>query len=335
MTYKIAVLPGDGIGPEVTEQSIRVLEATGLRFDFNYANIGFETYNREGTNLPDKTLEAITISDSALFGAVTTPIEKIEGYKSPILKLRQQLELYANIRPAISVPHENSRQGIDLIVVRENTEDLYSGIERIEDNGNRAITERVITREASERINRYAFEYAKKHNMSKVHAIHKANIMRVTCGLFLEAYDKISAEYPSISAEKMLVDTSAMELIRKPEQFQVIVTTNMFGDILSDISSQLTGGIGLAASGNIGERYSVFEPIHGSAPNLAGKNTANPIGTILAGAMMLEHLTEYETADRIRKAVHNSIRDKKVTPDLGGRLNTIEATNAIIERMQK
>jgi len=330
--YRICLLPGDGIGPEVIGCAEQVLGALPLELEFNLAEIGFETYQRLGTPLPDATLDKIRNASAALFGAVTTP-PNIQGYFSPVVRMRQSLDLYSNLRPIRSIPHPTSRSGINILIVRENTEGLYSGIERMEDNGQRAITERVITRKGSERIIRKAFEMARQTNRKTVHLVHKANVLRLTCGLFRAVGLEVAKEYSDIEMKEMLVDTCAMELVRAPEQFEVIVTTNLFGDILSDEASMLVGGLGVAASGNIGVDAAVFEPVHGSAPTLAGTGKANPIATIMAAAMMLDYLGEKEQAIRLQNAVVSSIADGQVTSDMGGVLTTDQATKNIIQRL--
>ncbi|HVN16802.1 MAG TPA: isocitrate/isopropylmalate dehydrogenase family protein [Anaerolineales bacterium] len=332
MTYRICLLPGDGIGPEVIDCTEQVLRAMPLDFEFTRAKIGFNAYERLGTPLPDSTLDAIRSSSAALFGAVTTP-PNIPGYFSPVVRMRQSLELFANLRPCRSIPHASSQPNIDLIIVRENTEGLYSGIERLEDNGSRAITERVITRRASERIIRKAFDLARQTNRKSVHVIHKANVLRQTDGLFRAVALEIAKEYPDIAMQEMLVDTCAMELVRAPEQFEIIVTTNLFGDILSDEACMFVGGLGVAASGNIGESAAVFEPVHGSAPTIVGTGKANPIASFLASAMMLDYLGEKDCADSLRRAVESCIAENQVTPDLGGLLTTMQVTKSIMERI--
>jgi len=328
--HRICLLPGDGIGPEVIGQAQRVLRALDPGLTFETAEIGYGAYQKLGSPLPQATLDCIQSAEATLFGAVTTPPD-IPGYFSPIIRLRQSVDLYANIRPCRSLPHPGSRPGINLVVVRENTEDLYSGVERVEDDGNRAVSEMIITRKASERIIRRAFELAKSSGFNKVTVVHKANVLRQTCGLFRRVALEVAPQYPDIKMEEMLVDTCAMELVRDPAQFQVIVTTNLFGDILSDEASMLVGGLGVAYSGNIGAKTAVFEPVHGSAPKLAGTHKANPAATILSACLMLEYLGEPEAAERLRAAVIESIRLGKVTEDLGGSLTTEEATDSIIE----
>lgn len=329
MTYRICLLPGDGIGPEVIASARNVLTALPLEWDFIECGIGYGEYGRSGSPLPDSTLQAVRHADAALLGAVTTP-PNIPNYFSPVVRMRQSLDLYANLRPTRSIPHESSRPNIDLIIVRENTEGLYSGIERLEDDGNRAITERVITRKCSERVIRNAFELARQTNRKSVHVVHKANVLRQTCGLFRTVALEIAKEYPDITMHEMLVDTCAMELVRAPEQFDVIITTNLFGDILSDEACMFVGGLGVAASGNIGADAAVFEPVHGSAPTIVGTGKANPIATLLATAMMLDYLNETESAERLRKAVNECIANNESTPDLGGSLTTGQVTERVI-----
>ncbi|MEK6916127.1 MAG: isocitrate/isopropylmalate dehydrogenase family protein [Nanoarchaeota archaeon] len=333
MSYKICILPGDGIGPEVIRETVKVLKALPLKFEFTYGDIGYDCYLKRGDALPQDTIKKVEKADATLFGAVTTP-PNIKNYSSAILRLRQHFDLYSNLRPCISFPHEISQKGISMYIVRENTEDLYSGVERVEDNGNKAITEMIITRKASERIIRYAFELAKEKNLKKVTVVHKANVLRETCGLFRQVALEVAKNYPKIEMQEMLVDACAMQLIKNPGQFEVIVTTNMFGDILSDEASMLVGGLGLAYSGNIGKEKAVFEPVHGSAPKYAGKNIANPFATILAAKLMLEFLGENKAAQKVEDAVMSAIKKGDVTQDLGGNLTTEQAGDAVVERIK-
>lgn len=331
--HRVCLLPGDGIGPEVIGAARRVLGALPVQFEWTEGEIGFGAYQRNGSPLPEATLEKVRTAEATLFGAVTTPPD-IPGYFSPILRLRKTFDLYANLRPIRSIPNPVSRQGIDMVIVRENTEGLYSGIERVEEDGARAVTERVITRRGSQRIARAAFELARKRGAGKVTVVHKANVLRQTCGLFRRTALELAAEYPDLEVQELLVDTCAMELIRAPEQFQVIVTTNLFGDILSDEASMLVGGLGLAASGNLGEGAAVFEPVHGSAPKLVGTGQANPLATLISAAMLLEHLGEGVQAARLRAAVEQVIATGRVTPDLGGTLRTEEVVDAVIQVLE-
>jgi len=328
--YQICYMGGDGIGPDVTIESIRLLQATGISFNFVQAEIGFEAYNKYGTPLPQKTIEICKKSDAILFGAITTP-PNIKGYFSPIVRLRKNLDLYANVRPFKSLPIPNQKPGIDFIIVRENTEDLYAGQERLTKEG--AIAERVITKKGCEKIIKFAFELAKKQNRKKVTVVHKANILRITDGLFLDIAKKISQRYPQIIMEEMLVDSCAMQLIKKTEAFDVIVTTNMFGDILSDEAAGLTGGLGVAASGNMGNNQGLFEPVHGSAPKYAGRNIANPMASFLSSAMMLEFLGEDKMAQKIRRSIKKTIELGLTTKDLGGKLKSSEFTDKVINNL--
>lgn len=327
--YRICLLPGDGIGPEVVSAARRVLASLPLEFEWSEAGIGLAEWQRSGNPLPDETLQAIKSADATLFGSVTTPPD-IANYRSPVLRMRQELDLFANLRPCRSIPHAISCPDINLLVVRENTEDLYIGRERLEDNGDTAIGEMQITRRASTRIAQAAFEQARLRGLKKVTVVHKANVLRQTSGLFRRVALEVAQQYPDIPVEEMLVDTCAMELIRAPEQFGVIVTTNLFGDILSDEASMLVGGLGLACSGNIGAETAVFEPVHGSAPKMAGLDQANPLATILSTAMMLDYLGEGGQARRIEAAVLTAIQQNRVTSDLGGTLGTQAAADAII-----
>lgn len=327
---RVAVLGGDGIGPEVVDAAVSVLEGLGvpLRCEGPYP-IGFAAYRKRGTPLPEETLAAVRDADAALFGAVTTPPDE-PGYRSPVLALRQGLGLFANVRPCASAPHPSSRPGIDLVIVRENTEGLYAGRERVEDEGRRAVSERVITRAASERIVRFACEFARRRGARRLCLVHKANVLRVSDGLFRRAGLEVAASYPQLEVEELLVDACAMRLLRDPERFEVIVTTNLFGDILSDEACMLVGGLGLACSANIGECAALFEPVHGSAPDIAGEGIANPLAAIGSAALLLEHLGEDAAAERVRAAVRDVLAAGRTTPDLGGALGTVEVTQAVL-----
>jgi homoisocitrate dehydrogenase len=277
-------------------------------------------------------LAACRAAEAVLFGAVSSPLAPVDAmraspYRSPIVALRRELGLYANLRPAVSRPVPGSRPGIDLLIVRENTEGLYAGRERRADD--EAVTERVITRGASARIARVACEAAQGRR-GQVTIVHKANVLRATCGLFREAALAVASEFPDLHVEEMLVDTAAMRLVTDPERFDVIVTTNLFGDILSDEAAGLVGGLGLAPSGNVGDGQALFEPVHGSAPDIAGRGIANPVGAILAAAMMLDYLGEGLAAERVRRAVEVVLRDGPRTPDLGGTATTDDVTDAIV-----
>jgi len=325
--YRICIMPSDGIGQEVIPAAVEVLRSLPLDFVFVEADAGWDCFLRRGVSVPEETLATIRGSHAALFGAVSSPLRKVEGYKSAVVTMRQQLDLYANLRPVVTIPLASSRQGVDMVIVRENTEGLYVGQEeRLPD---RAIAKRVITVRGSERIVRYAFDLARRQKRRKVTIVHKANILKETCGLFREIGLRVAAEYPDIATEEMLVDTAAMRLVTDPQKFDVLVTTNLFGDILSDEASALCGGLGLAPSGNIGEQAAIFEPVHGSAPDIAGKGIANPLAAILAAAMMLDHIGEAQQAARVRNAVYAVLGQGVLTPDLGGTAHTTDITAAV------
>jgi len=329
-TYKIAVIPGPGIGGEVVPEAVRLLESTDLNFDFRYFEVGYEVFQKTGTPVPDDVLAGIRETQACLFGATTTPVG-VPGYKSAIITLRRALGLYANVRPAKSLPIQKSVKDVDLVIVRENTEGLYSGMEfELADS---AYSIRVITRKATERIARFAFDLAMKRR-KKVTVVTKANVLRLSDGLFLEVARKVAEDYPDVEVEEAFVDVTAMRLILKPQIFDVIVTSNLFGDILSDEAAGLVGGLGLAPSANIGADYGLFEPVHGSAPRLAGKDIANPMAAIMASKMMLDYLGETGWAERIEKAVVTVLEEGKVlTPDLGGSSSTKQVTDAIIKAL--
>ena len=328
MTYRICLIEGDGIGHEVIPGARRILEAIGLDFEFVVAEAGWDTFQRFGVALPQATLDVVRAADATLLGAVQSPFGQVEGYRSPIIELRSALDLYANLRPVRSQPIAASRPGIDMLIVRENSEGLYAGRERLD--GDVAVTERVITRAGSERIARTAFRLAAARRRH-VTIVHKANILRATCGLFRRVALGVSEGFPDIMVDEMLVDAAAMRLIISPERFDVILTTNLFGDILSDEAAALVGGLGLAPSGNLGDKHAYFEPVHGSAPDIVGQGIANPLATFLAAAMMLEHLGLDDEAGRVRGAVEGVLRLGTATPDLGGRASTEEVTDAVID----
>jgi homoisocitrate dehydrogenase len=296
MSHTITVIPGDGIGQEVIPAARRVLEVLGLPLHFQTAEAGFGTFERCGNALPPETLALCEASDAILFGATSSPMTKVEGYKSPVLALRRHFDLFANLRPA-------RQDGIDLLIVRENTEGLYSGRERVEDNGATAITERVITVRASERIVRTACEQARARR-GKLTLVHKANVLKETCGLFRKVGLEVTAQYPDLVVDELLVDAAAMWMVQDPTRFDVIVTTNLFGDILSDIAAGLTGGLGIAPSANLGAgRPALFEPVHGSAPDIAGKGIADPRAAILSAALLLDFLEYGEQAAAVRRGI--------------------------------
>ncbi len=330
MTWRVAVIPGDGIGQEVIPAAVQVLGATRIPFEFTLAEAGWATFEQQGTALPAETLALVKECRLALFGAVSSPARKVPGYKSPIVALRRELNLYANLRPAVSAPLPSSRPGIDLLLVRENTEGLYAGRERRE--GDTAIAERVITRGACERIGSLAATLAMQRRQHLT-IVHKANILPETCGLFRDLVRAQAAAYPALRVDELLVDTMAMRLVLTPEEFDVIVTTNLFGDILSDEAAALVGGMGIAPAGNIGPEAAVFEPVHGSAPDIAGKGIANPTAAILAASMLLTHIGEEQAARRVRQAVWRVLEHGPHTPDLGGAAGTADVTRAVIENL--
>ena len=326
--YNIAKMPGDGIGPEVMSAAIAVLEAleekNDIGFDFVELPVGDELKARTGVALPPGTVEEVGRSDAALFAAVG------ETAKEVILPLRQRLDLYVNLRPAKVYPHVPSvKEDIDMVIVRENTEGMYKMVgDRGEDWG---FNVRVITRKASERIARFAFEYATRNGREKVTCVHKANVLDKTCSIFREACSHVAGSYPGIVFDEVIVDACAMRLITRPEAFDVIVTTNMFGDILSDEAAGLVGGLGMAPSGNIGDDNAIFEPIHGTAPRMAGRGIANPMATILSASMMLDWLGEREAAKNVEEAVIRVLTEGKIlTQDLGGSAKTNEVAQAVV-----
>lgn len=328
--YDIAIISGDGIGREVMESSEYLLSKLDLNFNFEYGEAGFDCFNKNGTTLPEETIKIAKSSDATLFGASTsTP-----GQPSPIINLRKELKVYANLRPIKSYKGIKSiKDNIDFIIVRENTEGLYSQIEY--GDSEKVIAERVITRKASEKISEMAFKLAsRRKKQNKVTCVHKSNVLKKTDGVFKESFYNVAEKYPKINTEDFYVDATAMYLITNPENFDVIVSTNLFGDILSDESAGLVGGLGLAPSGNIGDKYGLFEPVHGSAPDIAGKEIANPCSMILSTAMMLDYLGEKEIASKINRAVENVVAKRKVlTPDLGGNAKTMDMTKAIVSEV--
>jgi 3-isopropylmalate dehydrogenase len=327
MMYKIALLPGDGIGPEVMDATVTVMKAlekkTDIQFEFKTYMVGDAEKKRSGTALPQATIDGVKVADACLFACVG------ETAKETILPLRQKFNLYANLRPAKAYPGVPAlKPETDLMIVRENTEGIYK---MIGDRSPRsAFNIRVITWEASERIVRYAFEYAKENGKSKVTSVHKSNVLDYTDGLYLEASRYVAKKYPDIEYQELIVDAAGMRLVMNPERFQVVVTTNMFGDILSDVTAGLVGGLGMAPSGNVGDEMCIFEPVHGSAPDIAGKGIANPAACILSAAMMLDWLKEEKAADMVEEAVLNVLREGRLkTPDLGGINKTTEFAEAV------
>ncbi|ACA55181.1 isocitrate/isopropylmalate dehydrogenase family protein [Clostridium botulinum] len=332
MKYDITLIPGDGIGPEVTEAARKVIDAVGADINWHVVEAGEKVLDKYGTPLPDYVLDSIKETKVALKGPVTTPVGK--GFRSVNVTLRKSLNLYANIRPVKSYKGIKSRyENVDLIIVRENTEDLYAGIEHmIGDDIAESI--KVITKKASDRIVDYAFNMARKENRNKVTAVHKANIMKLSDGLFLNCAKEVASRNKDIDFEDVIVDAMAMKLVLNPEKYDVLVMPNLYGDILSDMAAGLVGGLGLLPGANIGYEGAVFEAAHGAAPDIAGKNKANPTACILSGAMMLNYIGENEKAKKIENAIEKVfVEGKYLTEDLGGSSTTEEFTKAIIENL--
>jgi len=327
--YQITLIPGDGIGPEVTSSAKTLIEAVLEKHSAEKINWDVQNAGQTAeTILPDALLKSLETNKIALKGPITTPIGK--GFKSINVQLRQKYGLFANVRPVKKIIEGRYDENIDFVIFRENTEGLYAGIERVE-SPDRIIAEKVTTRAASERIGRAAFDYAKKLGLDKVTVVHKANILKQCDGLFLESVTNVSKEYPEIKLEAVIVDNMAMQLVMTPSQYQVIVTTNLYGDILSDLSAGLVGGLGLVPGANLNDEMAVFEPVHGSAPDIAGKDMANPTACILSGVMLLEHIGELEASKTLYQAVVNTLLDpSKRTKDLGGPLGTKAYTDEIL-----
>ncbi|ATD67956.1 isocitrate dehydrogenase [Luteimonas chenhongjianii] len=335
MTHTITVIRGDGIGPEIMDATLHVLDAMQLGLSYEDADAGLMALEKHGELLPAATLESIRRNRIALKSPLTTPVGG--GFSSINVELRRQFDLYANVRPATSFPNTRSRfaDGVNLITIRENTEGSYiSEGQEVSADGETAVSITRITRKGSDRIVRYAFELARNTGRKKVTIVHKANILKSTSGLFLKVAREVAAEYPDIEANEMIVDNTCMQLVMRPEQFDIIVTTNLFGDIISDLCAGLVGGLGLAPGANIGADAAIFEAVHGSAPDIAGKGVANPCALLLAAAQMLDHLAMPEQAERLRKAIVATLEAKDgVTPDLGGTGNTMAFAKAIAARL--
>jgi isocitrate dehydrogenase (NAD+) len=331
----LTVIKGDGIGPAIVDAGLEVLETLGLDFEYEYVQAGQAALDAGSDDpLPQGTLDSIKRTNLVLKGPVTTPLGG--GYSSVNVAMRQRFDLYANVRPTVSLPGVDAlHNNVDIIIVRENQGGMYSGEgQKISEDGRRAEALSVITREQSERIIRFAFDLARERGRNKVSLAHKANIMKTTSGLFLNVGNEIAKEYSDIEYEDVIVDNCAMQLAMAPENFDVIVATNLFGDILSDLCAGLAGGIGLAPGANIGEKCAMFEAVHGSAPDIAGQGIANPTSVIMATALLLDHLERTDSATRLRKAVRAALADgDRVTPDLGGSGTTEEFTAAVVERL--
>ena len=331
--HTITLIPGDGIGPEIVAATVRIIEATGIDVEWETHIMGAQALDKYGTTLPDETIESIRRNRVALKGPQMTPVGK--GFTSVNVGLRKALDLYANVRPVKTLPNVPSRyQNVDLVIVRENTEDLYAGLEHVVVPG---VVEslKIITEKASTRIAKYAFEYARSVGRKKVTAVHKANIMKLSDGLFLECFYNVAKEYPEIESDDKIIDNCCMQLVMRPEQFDLLVLENLYGDIVSDLCAGLIGGLGLAPGANIGEQGAVFEAVHGSAPDIAGQGVANPTAILLSATIMLRHIGEYDAAQRIEKAMLDVFAEGKVlTRDLGGTAKTNEFARAIVEKIQ-
>lgn len=328
---RITLINGDGIGPEISNAVVKIIEASGLKIDWDIQTAGADVIEKEGTPLPERVLNSIKENKIALKAPVTTPIGK--GFRSVNVQLRKALDLYANLRPCKNLPNVKTKfDNVDIVVVRENTEDLYAGIERQVDTDT-AESIKVITRKASERICKFAFDYAIKNNRKEVCVVTKANIMKLSDGLFLESYRKIAENYPEIKKREILVDNLCMQLVQNPSQFDVLVLPNLYGDIVSDLCAGLIGGLGVAQGANIGLDYAVFEPVHGSAPDIKGQNKANPTALLLSAIEMLKYIGEYSCAERIEKALFKTLENGIFTADLGGNASTKDFTDAIIQEL--
>src|SRR3989441_574023 len=333
MAYKITLIPGDGIGPEVTRVAVRILEATGVKFEWEAYEAGAQAFEKYGEYIPKELIHSIERTGVGLKGPVTTPIGG--GFASINVELRKHFELYANFRPIRNLPHIPTRYpDVDLIIIRENTEGLYSGIEHEVVPG---VVEslKIITEKASTRISRFAFEYARNNKRKKVHSIHKANIMKLSDGLFLRCARNVAKEYPEITYGEHIVDNTCMQLVMNPYQYDMLVMENLYGDIISDLCAAFVGGLGLVPSANLGDTCAIFEAVHGSAPDIAGKNMANPTALLRSSLLMLKHLGEHEAEAKISRALDNVYRTReKLTKDVGGQTGTSQFADSVIEEMQ-
>ncbi|MGB1029915.1 MAG: isocitrate dehydrogenase, partial [Pseudoalteromonas marina] len=330
----ITVIKGDGIGPSIIDSALEILKAAGCDFDYEFVDAGLAALEKTGELLPQETIDTIAKNKITLKGPLTTPVG--EGFTSINVTLRKQFGLYANVRPVKSFVGTKARyDDIDIITIRENTQGMYSGAGQVvSEDGNEAEAKSVITREGAEKIVTFAYELAVREGRKKVTAVHKANILKSTSGLFLKVAREVAERYPQIESTEMIVDATCMKLVMTPEEFDVVVTTNLFGDILSDLCAGLVGGLGMAPGANIGEDAAIFEAVHGSAPDIAGKNLANPTSVILASIQMLEHLNMGDTAERIRSAVADVIKSgDRTTRDLGGSHGTTDFTQSVIDRL--
>ena len=332
MPTRITLIPGDGIGPEITHAAARVIDAAGATIEWEVQEAGMKVFAEQNKAVPDALLDSIRRNKIAFKGPITTFVGK--GFASANVTLRKELDLYANLRPVRNLAGIPSRyENVDLVIVRENTEDLYAGIEHVVVPGVTASI-KIITSLASERIARFAFEYARKRNRHKVTAVHKANIMKLTDGLFLESARKVAAEYPDIEFEDQIVDALCMKLVMDPHRFDVLLLSNLYGDIVSDLAAGLVGGLGVVPGANYGDEYAVFEAVHGSAPDIAGKGIANPLAILFSGIMMLRWIKRDDIADRIKNAAFSVLQKGLIrTPDLGGKATTEQFADAIISEL--
>src|SRR4051794_5757594 len=333
MAHKVTLIPGDGIGPEVTKATVRILEATGVKFEWETFAVGAEAYEKSGEYIPKDLIASLERTRVGLKGPVTTPVGG--GFPSINVALRKKFELYANFRPIRNLPHIPTRYpDVDLIIVRENTEGLYSGLEHEVVPG---VVEslKIMTEKACTRIAKFAFEYARKNHRKKIHAIHKANIMKMSDGLFLRCSRAVAKDYPEITYGEHIVDNTCMQLVMNPYQYDMLVMENLYGDILSDLCAAFVGGLGFVPSANLGDECAIFEAVHGSAPDIAGKNLANPTALLRSALLMLKHLGEHEAEAKISRALDNVYRTReKLTKDVGGQAGTSQFADSIIEEMQ-
>ena len=334
MTHKVTLIPGDGIGPEVTDAVVRILEATGVRFEWETFAVGSEAYEKYGEYIPKDLISSLERTRVGLKGPVTTPVGG--GFPSINVALRKKFELYANFRPIRNLPHIPTRYpDVDLIIIRENTEGLYSGLEHEVVPG---VVEslKIMTEKASTRIAKFAFEYARNNKRKKIHAIHKANIMKLSDGLFLRCARAVAQHYPEITYAEHIVDNTCMQLVMNPYQYDMLVMENLYGDILSDLCAAFVGGLGFVPSANLGDECAVFEAVHGSAPDIAGKNLANPTALLRSALLMVRHLGEHAASTQIRNALERVYRHRdKLTRDIGGQAGTSQFADAVIEEMAK
>ncbi len=329
---QVTLIKGDGIGPEITASVVKIIEAAGVKIDWDIQTAGSDLIEIEGTPLPERVLESVKKNKIALKSPVTTPIGK--GFRSVNVQLRKELDLYANLRPCYNLPNIKTRyDNVDIVVVRENTEDLYAGIERQVDNDT-AESIKIITRSASERIAKFAFDYAVNNKREEVCVVTKANICKLSDGLFLDSARKIAQQYPQIKLREILVDNCCMQLVQNPNQFDVLLLPNLYGDIVSDLCAGLIGGLGIAQGANIGKDYAVFEPVHGSAPDIAGQDKANPTAMLMSAIEMLNYIGEKQAAANIKMALFKTLEADIKTVDLGGNVSCSEFTKSIIDRLK-